>query len=110
MEQKRCGDSNRQEYSWYSSLNGNLSSAKRECELHENCVGIQWGVWNSKGLILVDGSRLAGVDGDTYSRNKKIEHVNKGIGPIVTVGNRHTASTCYAYRRDGKAAEYINDI
>ena len=92
-----CSDENNKQYSWYYSKVGNFKSAKTECMLHINCLGIMWGKWDRKGLILVDA---AGVD-EKYSGSKQLDHVDKGKGPIVALGLWHPDSTCYTYNRTG---------
>ena len=53
-----CLDSNRKEYSWYSSSDGDLRTLTRECGLQNNCVGIELREWDANliGVAKSNGS------------------------------------------------------
>ena len=75
----------------YWSWNGDLIKLKRECESENNCVGIEWGEWNPKGLILVGKSNGTQI----------LHHVQQhgGRGPIWSSGHPcHEKAICYAYK------------
>ena len=90
-----CLDSNQNAYSWYWSSDGDLTTLKKECELQNNCVGIEWGEWNPKGLILIDTVKSNG------SGTQILHHVEQqgGKGTISSSGHPcHEKATCYAYK------------
>ena len=59
-------------------------------ELLENCVGVEYGEWGTKGLVLIDGPA---VDGQSFN------HEDVGTGRISKshAGNCHKHAICYTF-------------
>ena len=84
-----CLDSNRKGYSWFWSSDGDFNTVKKECKSTKKCVGIEWGEWNSKALVLIDANGLG---------TEELLHVSIGAGPITSSNpGSHVSATFYAY-------------
>ena len=84
-----CLDINENQYSWFWSSATDVSRLKKECESTENCVGVEYGEWPSKGLILVDSNG---------SGKHTLVYDDIGSGPIESSNPSFNAmAACYAY-------------
>ena len=84
-----CLDSNQNGYSWFWSSKGDISTLKTECEATKNCLGVEWGAWNPKGLIIVDANS---------SRTEALVHVGNGTGSIASADpSFHVGATLLFY-------------
>ena len=84
-----CLDSTGSGYSWWFA-EGDLDVIKQKCELYENCVGVEYGEWNNKGLVLIDGPA---VDGQSFN------HEDVGTGRISkSKGDTcHKGAICFSF-------------
>ena len=84
-----CLDENQKDYSWFWSSDGDFNTVKKECESTRNCVGLEWGEWNPKGVVIVDANGTGA---------EELVHVSTGTGPIASSSlGFHASASCYAY-------------